>query len=68
MLCFQQIQIKHCYWQANQCVELLAKSGVEQEIDLINYPSPLMDVLQTLQDDRDRLYINRICHGIDVTF
>ena len=48
MLCFQQIQIKHCYWQANQCAELLAKSGVEQEIDLINYLSPPMDVLQTL--------------------
>ena len=40
--------------------------GVEQEIDLIKYLSPPVDVLQTLQDDRDGLYINRICHGIDV--
>jgi len=66
VLRFQQIQIKHCYRQANRCADLLAKMGVEQEIDLIKYISPPVDVLQTLQDDRDGLYINRICHGIDV--
>ena len=40
--------------------------GVEQEIDLIKYLSLPVDVLHTLQDDKDELYINRICHGIDV--
>ena len=62
VLCFQQIQIKHCYWQANRCANMLAKMGVEQEIDLLNLLSPPVDVLQILQDDRDGLFVNRTCH------
>ena len=62
MLCFQQIQIKHCYWQANRCADMLAKMGVEQEIELLNLLSSLVDVLQILQDDRDGLFVNRTCH------
>ena len=60
--CFQQIQIKHCYWQANRCADLLAKIRVEQEIDFLNYLSPPVDFLQILQEDRNGLYVNRICH------
>ena len=61
--CFQQIQINHCYRQANRCADLLAKLGVEQEIDFQNFLSSPVDILQILQDDRDGLYVNRICHN-----
>ena len=60
--CFQQIQIKHCYRQANRHADLLAKIKVEQEIDFLNYLSPPVDFLQILQEDRNGLYVNRICH------
>ena len=60
--CFQQIQIKHYYRQANRCADLLAKIRVEQEIDFLNYLSPPVDFLQILQEDRNGLYVNRICH------
>ena len=52
----------HCYRQANRCADLLAKMGVEQEIDFLNFLSSPVDILQILQDDRDGLYVNRICH------
>ena len=67
VLCFQQIQIKHCYRQANRCADMLAKMGVEQEIELLNLLSPPMDILQILQDDRVGLYVNRTCHDFVVS-
>ena len=36
--------------------------GVEQEIDFKIFLSPPVDILQILQDDRDGLFVNRICH------
>ena len=36
--------------------------GVEQERDFKNFLSPPVDILQILQDDRDGLFVNRICH------
>ena len=62
VLCFQQIQIKHCYRQANRCADLLAKMGVEQEIEFLNLLSPPVDILPILQEDRDGLLVNRTCH------
>ena len=67
VLCFQQIQIKHCYRQANRCADMLAKMGVEQEIELLNLLSLPMDILQILQDDKDGLYVNRTCHDFVVS-
>ena len=60
--CFQQIQINLCFRQANRCAGLLAKMGVEQEIDFKKILSPPVDILQILQDDRDDLFVNRIYH------
>ena len=67
MSCFQQIQINHCYRQVNRCADLLAKLGVEQEIDFQNFLSSPVDILQILQDDRDGLYVNRIYHNFVVS-
>ena len=36
--------------------------GVEQERDFKKFLSPPVDILQILQDDRDGLFVNRICH------
>ena len=36
--------------------------GVEQERDFKNFLSPPVDILQILQDDRDGLFVNSICH------
>ena len=36
--------------------------GVEQERDFKNFLSSPVDILQILQDDRDGLFVNRICH------
>ena len=41
---------------------MLAKMGVEQEIDFLNLLSPPVDILPILQDDRDGLLVNRTCH------
>ena len=41
--------------------------GVEQKIDFKNFLSPLVDILQILQDDRDGLFVNRICHDSTVS-
>ena len=46
---------------------MLAKMGVEQEIELLNLLSPPMDILQILQDDRDGLYVNRTGHDFVVS-
>ena len=34
---FQQVQIKHCYCQANRCADLMARPGVDQELDYIMF-------------------------------
>ena len=34
---FQQVQIKHCYCQANRCADLMARLGVDQELDYIMF-------------------------------
>ena len=36
--------------------------GVEQERDFKSFLSSPVDILQILQDDRDGLFVNRICH------
>lgn len=31
---FQQIQVKHCYRQANRCADMLARMGMDQDLAL----------------------------------
>ena len=58
---FQQVQIKHCYRQANRCADLLAKMGVEQETDFVNFHGLPMDILDVFHFDKNGLYVNRVC-------
>ena len=41
--------------------------GVEQELELVKYLSSPVDILHILQDDRNGVCVNRICHDTDVT-
>ena len=45
---FQQVQLKHCYRQANRCVDLMARLGANQEQEYILFSSPPVDLAKTL--------------------
>ncbi|KAK9989753.1 hypothetical protein SO802_029992 [Lithocarpus litseifolius] len=60
---FHQIQFKHCYRQANRCVDVLARRGAEQGFDFI--PEDIMNVFE---DDLFGMYFNRLCPESDVMF
>lgn len=40
--------------------------GMEKELELVKYLSLPADILHILQDDRNGVCVNRICHDIDV--
>ena len=40
---------------------------INKLIDVQTYRSPPVDVLHMLQDDRNGVYVNRICHDTIVT-
>lgn len=53
------VQIMHCYWEANSCVNCLARIGIKQERPFILYQDPLMDLLELLSSDRYGLFVNK---------
>ena len=61
MLRFQQIQLRHCFRQANRCADLLARMSFEQATDFISYNCPPVDIRSLLEDDVVGLYVNRVC-------
>lgn len=65
--CFQQIQINHCYHQANRCADLLARMGAEQELDFVNFLSMPVDMFNAFENDMNGLFVNRMCPELDVT-
>ena len=58
---FQQIHIKHCYRWANWCANLMARLGVDQELDYILFTSPPVDLAKVVEDDCNGVCFNRIC-------
>ena len=58
---FYQICIKHCFQQANQCADGLAKKSLRMVADLLIYDSPPMDILDILERDLNGMYFFRIC-------
>ncbi|KAK9986020.1 hypothetical protein SO802_030971 [Lithocarpus litseifolius] len=58
---FRRILFKHCYQEANQCVDSLTKMSISQEADFILFESPLVDVLNAYEDDCNGVYLNRLC-------
>lgn len=63
---FQQIQITHCYRQANRCADILARIGADLDSDFILFSCPSVDLVKVLEDDCNGVYFNRPCTEIDV--
>ena len=64
----QQVQLKHCYRQANRCADYMARLGADQELDYILFSSPPVDLAKALEDDCNGVSFNRLCIEIDVMF
>ena len=58
---FHQICIKHCFRQANQCANGLAKKSLRMAADFLIYDSPLVDILYVFEGDLNGMYSFRIC-------
>ena len=65
MLRFQQVQLRHCFHQANRCADLLARMSFEQATDFISYNCPPVDIRSLLEEDVVGLYVNRVCTVTD---
>ena len=63
---FQQVQLKHCYRQANRCADLMARIRVDQELDYILFSSPPVDLAKALEDDCNGVFFNRLCTDLYV--
>ena len=63
---FQQVQLKHCYRQANRCAGLMARLGADQELDYILFSSLPVDLVKALEDDCTGVFFNRLCTDLDV--
>lgn len=59
--CFHRIQFQHCYGQANQCVDNLARSSASQDLDFMLYDSPHVDVGNAFENDLNGMYYNKLC-------
>ena len=58
---FHQIPIKHCFWQANQCADGLARKSFRMIADFLIYDSPPVDILDVFEGDLNGMYSYRIC-------
>ena len=58
---FQNVCIKHCFRQANQCANGLARMSFSLIADFLIYDSPLVDILDVFEGDLNGMYFNRIC-------
>ena len=55
-----EVQIKHCFREANQCVDRLAKTGTKLERDFIVYESPPSVIILMLFYDCTGMYFERL--------
>ena len=63
---FQQVQLKHCYCQANRCADLMARLRADQELEYILFSSPPVDLAKALEDDCTAVFFNRLCTDLNV--
>ena len=66
VLWFHQVQFKHCYRQANQYADMLARMSMDQVVDFISFNYLPVDIRSILGDDVADLYVNRVCSVTDV--
>ena len=60
---FHQVHIKHCFRQANQCTDGLARMSFRMSIDFLFYDSPPVDIFDVFEGDLNGMYFNKICPG-----
>lgn len=54
-----QVQIGHCYCEANACADFLARKGALQASSFILYQDPPVDLLELISSNKLGLYRNR---------
>ena len=59
---FQHVRFKHCFRQANQCADSLAKKSLRMSADFLSYDSSPVDILDVFEGDLNGMYSFRICH------
>ena len=66
MMQFQQIQVKHCYREANRCAGMLDKLGLDQNLCLVHFDCPLENIRTILDEDCNGMFFYRTCADLDV--
>ena len=56
-----RVKLRHCFKEANQCVDFLAKKGAAQEQDFRIYDDPPVDMSMLLYYDSIGMYFERLC-------
>ena len=59
--CFPQVQINHCFRQANRCADVMARMGSAHCVDASVFHSPPVDVLEAFEADLNGLFFDRSC-------
>ena len=59
--CFLQVQIKHCFRQANRCADVMARMGSAHCLDVSVFHSPPVDALEAFEADLNGLFFDRSC-------
>ncbi|KAK9987636.1 hypothetical protein SO802_027875 [Lithocarpus litseifolius] len=63
-----QIQIKHCFRQANHCADRLARKSFSQIPEFSLFDSQPMDMIDVYEDDLNGMYFDRICPDPCISF
>ena len=58
---FSRLQVKQCYREANQCADYLARMGISNNLDLIYFESPPVDIVSVFENIFNGMYFNRLC-------
>nr|XP_023886258.1 uncharacterized protein LOC111998394 [Quercus suber] len=56
-----QVLIRHCYREANRCVDKLASMGGKQQAEFISYNCPPVDLFSFIDFDLFGLFLRRLC-------
>lgn len=56
-----EVKIRHCFREANQCADKLAKKGAFESQDVVIYVDPPSDIYMLMYFDSIGLYYERLC-------
>ena len=55
------IHIKHCFRQANRCVDRLARMSFSQISNFSLFDSSHVDMIDVIENDLNGMYFDRLC-------